>query len=155
MCFSGNETRINFCVFFFLIRKSDLSNGGSVVDTDTEAPLRDNHSSSTTTTMGSKRPVSMFEPREGAHNKSSQQMTESRTTTSMYQMARAIKPKDTLLLPTSEDVKYRTDIVTRCIQDLWMKMQDKTTKDGFVSCAEKIKESVDDLTEIFPMVRNG
>lgn len=55
-------------------------------------------------------------------------------------------------LPRIDDVKMRTDIVTRCIQDLWNVMQDKSAKEVFIPCAERIRAAVADLTAIFPEV---
>ena len=94
----------------------------------------------------------MFEPREGLHTtKVVQQLPESRTTTSMYQMAGAPKRLDPTM-PTSEDVKHRTDIVTRRIQELWSAMQDLTVKDTFVPCSDRIRMAVAELTTMFPTV---
>lgn len=98
-----------------------------------------------------KRPVSMFEPREGPYTNKIQQIPESRTTTSMYQMAAAGKRLDPTL-PLSEEVKHRTDVVTRRIQELWTAMQDLTVKDAFVPCAERIRVAVAELAAIFPTV---
>lgn len=101
-----------------------------------------------------KRPVSMFEPREGIHNahKALLQLPESRTTSSMYQMADdAKKPPRDQTLPSDEDVKHRTDIVTRRIQELWTAMQDQV-RDAFVPCAERIRVAIEELTAVFPQV---
>lgn len=100
-----------------------------------------------------KRPVSMFEPREGIHNahKALLQLPESRTTSSMYQMAETgAKPRDTSL-PPAEEVKHRTDVVTRRIQELWTAMQDQV-RDAVVPGAERIRIAIEELTAIFPQV---
>lgn len=110
-----------------------------------------------------KRPVSMYEQREGPYMTKMQQIPECRTTTSMYQM---VDPKfvpnlalpsngdgSNMSLPRSDEVKYRTEIVTRRIQELWNVMQqDMTAKDAFVPSAERIRMAVADLTAIFPVV---
>lgn len=102
-----------------------------------------------------KRPVSMFEPREGIHNAHKAlllQLPESRTTSSMYQMADDAKkvPRDATL-PCAEEVKHRTDVVTRRIQELWTAMQDQA-RDVFVPCAERIRVAIEELTAVFPTV---
>lgn len=66
---------------------------------------------------------------------------ECRSTTSMYQMA-ADKPFD-------EEVKHRTDLVTRRLKELIIAMQDRLTEDAFVPCAERIRVAVAELTAIF------
>lgn len=105
----------------------------------------------------------MYEQREGPHMGKMQQIPESRTTTSMYQMVDAAKyahgsnaPSNgdgsATSLPRTDEVKYRTEIVTRRIQELWSVMQDKTAKEAFVPCAERIRVAVAELTAIFPVV---
>lgn len=91
----------------------------------------------------------MFEPREGPYTKV-QQIPESRTTNSMYQMA--VQKRLDPTLPLSEEVKHRTDLVTRRIQELWSAMQDVTLKDAFVPCSERIRVAVAELVAIFPTV---
>ncbi len=91
----------------------------------------------------------MFEPREGPYTKV-QQIPESRTTNSMYQMAAQKRLDPTL--PLSEEVKHRTDLVTRRIQELWSAMQDATLKEAFVPCSERIRVAVAELVAIFPTV---
>lgn len=100
----------------------------------------------------------MYEPREGYLNKS-QQIPESRTTNSMYQMADGMRlnvtsniDASTSLFPRSDEVKHRTEMVTRRIQELWSVMQDMTAKESFVPCAERIRTAVSDLITIFPTV---
>lgn len=106
----------------------------------------------------SKRPVSMFEPREGLHTTKSIQIPDSRTTTSMYQMIDGLNQatngsnNGTSLLPHADEVKYRTEVVTRRIQELWIVMQEMTSNDAFVPCAERIHFAVADLIAIFPVV---
>ena len=50
----------------------------------------------------------------------------------------------------------RTDQVTKRIQELWVSMQDQgsqgVNRDTFVSCAERIRVAVAELTAIFPKV---
>lgn len=67
---------------------------------------------------------------------------ECRTTTSMYQMA-ADKP-------FSEELKYRTDLVTRRVKELVAIMQDlPTNKDELVPCGERVRTTVMELISIF------
>lgn len=106
-----------------------------------------------------KRPVSMYEPREGFYNRIQLIIPENRTTTSMYQMAGGGdtdvvgngKRSDSSL-PQSDEVKRRTDCITRCIQELWTVMQDMTIKDEFVRCSDKIRIAVAELSEMFSTV---
>lgn len=111
---------------------------------------------------GVKRPVSMFEPRDSPYNNHNHHnhshhhpkvssIPESRTTSSMYQMADQAN-KQSSSLPASEEVKHRTDVVTRRIQELWSVVQDQV-RDAFVPCAERIRVAIEELTAIFPMVR--
>ncbi|XP_031619745.1 ARF GTPase-activating protein GIT2 [Contarinia nasturtii] len=110
-----------------------------------------------------KRPVSMYETREGPNATKSQQNHDNRTANSMYQMIDGQpqpQTSDTTVpamtngqstLPNSDDVKYRTEVVTRRIQELWSVMQEVTAKDVFVpGCAERIRVAVSELTAIFP-----
>lgn len=124
------------CIF---IRRIDIQTNGT--DETENEPVSDGRSS--------KRPVSMFEPREGPYMKV-QQIPESRTTNSMYQMA--VQKRLDPTLPLSEEVKHRTDLVTRRIQELWSAMQDVTLKDAFVPCSERIRVAVAELAAIFPTV---
>lgn len=87
-----------------------------------------------------KRPVSMYETR---YNKLD--LTENRTAQSMYQMA-----DKKLSLPSKDEVKHRTDVVTRRIQELWSVMQGSIDKDAYVPCAERIRVAVAELIAIFP-----
>lgn len=115
------------------------------------------------------RSVSMFETRDGSHPLKPVQNHENRTANSMYQMVdgqlqpnERNKPEDirapvngTLppnILPRSEDVKYRTEIVTRRIQELWSVMQEMNSSDVFVPGAEKVAVAVAELTALFSMV---
>lgn len=118
---------------------------------DGELLLNDGSSSAAYT----KRPVSMFE-----HTSKAPQMPESRAANSMYQIIDGMKPPistsndDTSLetSPRAEIVKYLTDSVTRRIQELWTAMQDMTSNNAYIPCAERIKEAVADLTAVFPAV---
>lgn len=129
-----------FNCWIFYHRRIDIQTNGT--DETENEPVSDGRSTS-------KRPVSMFEPREGPYMKV-QQIPESRTTNSMYQMAAQKRLDPTL--PLSEEVKHRTDLVTRRIQELWSAMQDVTLKDAFVPCSERIRVAVAELAAIFPTV---
>lgn len=119
----------------------------------------------------SKRPVSMYETREGPHtSKSHTQSHDQRTANSMYQMNDDQAKKATKVgmtgaadatapttngsgpLPHSDDVKHQTDVVTRRIQELWSVMQEMTSNDVFVPGAERIRVAVSELTALFPAV---
>lgn len=111
----------------------------------------------------SKRPVSMYETREGPHASKSQQTHDNRTANSMYQMGDGVQAPHTdsastssatngSTLPHSDDVKHRTEMVTRRIQELWSVMQEMTSNDVFVPGAERIRMAVSELTAIFPEV---
>lgn len=56
------------------------------------------------------------------------------------------------LLPAAEEVKTRTDQVTKRIQELWASMQDLEGRETFVPCADKIRAAVAELCAIFPQV---
>lgn len=109
-----------------------------------------------------KRPVSMYETREGPHAAKSQQAHDNRSANSMYQMndGNPAQHTDTpstsstngSTLPHSDDVKHRTEVVTRRIQELWSVMQEMTSNDVFVPGAERIRIAVSELTAIFPVV---
>lgn len=125
-----------------------------------------------------KRPVSMYETREGPNVTKSQQNHDSnRTANSMYQMvdgqtkqsdgtnnadyAPLLPPTTTTTtattngvnsLPHSDEVKHRTEIVTRRIQELWSLMQEMTSNNAFIPGAERIRIAVTELTAIFPAV---
>lgn len=134
---------------------------GTNVDSSTE--LNESH----LTTAYNKRPVSMYETREGPHAAKLQQNHDNRTANSMYQMIDGqIQQSDgerTIdyasvstngsTLPHSDEVKHRTEIVTRRIQELWSVMQEMTANDVFVPGAERIRIAVSELTAIFPTVR--
>lgn len=113
----------------------------------------------------------MYETREGLNaTKSHTQQHDNRTANSMYQMndeqAQKSKTDETGgkhtsastttngngPLPHSDDVKHRTEIVTRRIQELWSVMQEMTSNDVFVPGAERIRTAVTELTSLFPAV---
>lgn len=113
----------------------------------------------------------MYETREGLHTtKSHTQQHDNRTANSMYQMTdeEAQKSKKDATganhtatstttngsgpMPHSDDVKYRTDVVTRRIQELWSVMQEMTSNDVFVPGADRIRVAVTELTALFPAV---
>lgn len=121
-----------------------------------------------------KRPVSMYETREGPHAAKSH---DNRTANSMYQMNDEQAQKSAVAaaagaagtnnetggdhtmttngfgpLPHSDDVKHRTEIVTRRIQELWSVMQEMTSNDVFVPGADRIRMAVTELTALFPAV---
>lgn len=106
----------------------------------------------------------MYETREGPNATKSQQNHDNRTANSMYQMidgqpqpqpqtSDATAMTNGSTLPHSDDVKHRTEVVTRRIQELWSVMQEMTAKDVFVPGAERIRVAVSELTAIFPAVR--
>lgn len=105
----------------------------------------------------------MFEARESPNTTKLLQIPESRTTTSMYQMLDGTVASGTAItngncvsapqqFPRSEEVKYRTEIVTKRIQELWTVMQEMTSNEAFIPCAERIRVAVAELTAIFPTV---
>lgn len=107
----------------------------------------------------------MYETREGPHTAKTQQNHDNRTANSMYQMndgqtqpadgnADYNKSSSTngTTLPHSDDVKHRTDVVTRRIQELWSVMQEMSSNDAFVPGAERIRIAVTELTALFPGV---
>lgn len=86
---------------------------------------------------------------------------ESRTTNSMYQIIDGLPPNGVrngnnseVALPRAEVVKYLTDSVTRRIQELWTVMQEMTSNDAYIPCADRIRVAVADLTAVFPKVRS-
>lgn len=103
-----------------------------------------------------KRPVSMFE-----HTSKTAPAPENRTANSMYQIidglvlpnsAATNGSNSVTTLPRTEVVKYLTDSVTRRIQELWTAMQEMTSNDAYIPCAERIRVAVVDLTAMFPPV---
>lgn len=114
----------------------------------------------------------MYETREGPHaSKSNTQSHDNRTANSMYQMndeqTKKLASDATGVdhtasstttngssgpLPHSDDVKHRTEVVTRRIQELWSVMQEMTSNDVFVPGAERIRVAVTELTALFPTV---
>lgn len=113
----------------------------------------------------------MYETREGPH---ATKAHDNRTANSMYQMndeqaqksaaAAAAAANDEAggdhttatngfgPLPHSDDVKHRTEVVTRRIQELWSVMQEMTSNDVFVPGADRIRVAVSELTALFPAV---
>lgn len=114
----------------------------------------------------------MYETREGPHATKSH---DNRTANSMYQMndeqaqksAAAAAANDEAggdhttatngfgPLPHSDDVKHRTEVVTRRIQELWSVMQEMTSNDVFVPGADRIRVAVSELTALFPAVTHS
>lgn len=161
---------------FLICRRIDDShvNGNGISD---EYGSTSNNELSPNTTdtaqlLNNKRPVSMFEARDGSFTSKQQQNHENRTANSMYQMVdgqlnekhnndgttMTTKTATTNgsiashALPHSDDVKFRTEIVTRRIQELWSLMQEMSSNDVFVPGAEKVSVAVSDLTALFPTV---
>lgn len=100
-----------------------------------------------------KRPASMFEPRE-SHTYKANLTNENRSTTSMYQIAPKTGKHRTMMAPTREQLKPHTDRLTRCIQELWNEMQNASgNKTSLVSYSEKICDAVSELNDQFPTVR--
>lgn len=126
-----------FYVYYDFARRVDCDN----VDEETEVePVQDSRSS-----PFSKRPVSMYE-RQLPKDDNRPTITHS-----LYSMTAANHVNSSL--PLSEEVKKRTDLVTRRIQELWSVMQEiPLMKDSFVPCAERIRVAVAELVAIFPNV---
>lgn len=103
--------------------------------------------------LKTKRPASMFEPREN-HTYKANLTNENRSTTSMYQIAPKVGQQRTIAAPTREQLKPHTDRLTRCIQELWNEMQNASgNKTTLVTYSEKICEAVSELNDQFPTVR--
>ncbi|XP_055309853.1 ARF GTPase-activating protein Git [Sitodiplosis mosellana] len=135
-------------------------NGKSAECVGTDADTAETNESHLTTAYN-KRPVSMYETREGLHAAKSQQNHDNRTANSMYQMVDgqptqqpdggiATASTNGTTLPHSDEVKHRTEVVTRRIQELWSVMQEMTANDVFVPGAERIRVAVAELTAVFP-----
>ncbi|KAG8233086.1 hypothetical protein J437_LFUL013086 [Ladona fulva] len=52
-------------------------------------------------------------------------------------------------MPTAEEVRKKTEHVTKRIQELWSSMQEER-QEAFVPCADGVKNAVTELTSIFP-----
>lgn len=162
--------------FFHFTRRIDDShvNGSNgvlaehAVSTTTSMDPVQSNADNQTLSAYSKRPVSMFEAREAPHTTKSVQIHDNRTANSMYQMIDGQTPitsettengtsthngNSSNSLPHSDEVKYRTEVVTRRIQELWSVMQEMSSNDAFVPGAERIRIAVAELTAIFPMVK--
>lgn len=94
-----------------------------------------------------KRPVSMYEARQVPKDETRPPVTQS-----LYSMAtnNGNSTAASVPMPTVEEVTRRTELVTRRIQELWLAMQDLSKRESFALCAERIRESVNDLLAIFP-----
>lgn len=108
-----------------------------------------------------KRPVSMYEARQLPRDENRPPITQS-----LYSMTPAaaaaassgnsgsagseLNIGSSTNLPHFEDVKKRTDLVARRIKELFAAMQDLSTTDSFVPCAERIRVAVAELVAIFP-----
>lgn len=124
-----------------LLLPEDVANAPVTIDSNSSSSSSANSSNQSTI----KRPASMYERRLApALFKPN---IECRTTTSMYQMA-ADKP-------FSEELKYRTDLVTRRVKELVAIMQDlPTNKDELVPCGERVRTTVMELISIFSTTSN-
>lgn len=95
-----------------------------------------------------KRPVSMYETRQHPREDSRPPVTQS-----LYSMGTSSSgstANSNQSLPQIEEVKKRTDLVTRRIQELWSAMQNLTKKESFVPCSERIRVGIAELITIFP-----
>lgn len=162
---------IKFYLIFLFRRIDDIHINGNGKSTECvgSSNADESHTNDAQSTIGyGKRPVSMYETREGPHHVAKiQQNHDNRTANSMYQMVDGqaqvdgfVDPQQTTsattngnTLPQSDEVKHRTEIVTRRIQELWSVMQEMTANDVFVPGAERIRFAVSELTAIFPTVR--
>lgn len=143
--------------YFPIFRRIDdvqtNGDGNEMTDIDADGKLLNDGGSSA---AYNKRPVSMFE-----HTSKTAQVHENRTANSMYQIidglvlpnrATTNDSNSVKTLPRTEVVKYLTDSVTRRIQELWTAMQEMTSNDAYIPCAERIRVAVIDLTTMFPAV---
>ncbi|XP_014095719.1 ARF GTPase-activating protein Git [Bactrocera oleae] len=119
----------------------DVANAPVTLDSNSSSSSSANSSNQSTI----KRPASMYERRLApALFKPN---VECRTTTSMYQMG-ADKP-------FAEELKHRTDLVTRRVKELVAIMQDlPTNKDELVPCGERVRTTVMELISIFSTTSN-
>lgn len=82
-----------------------------------------------------------------------------RVANSMYQMASTSRSGSMAgsreISPTTDDFHIRTEAVTKRLKELILAMQDENRKDGFSSCAEKVRGAVLELTGMFPPVRHS
>jgi G protein-coupled receptor kinase interactor 2 len=124
-------------------------------DNNETEPVTDNQSNtstaSTATGAANKRPVSMYEARQLPKDDNAQPSI----TKSLYTMSSSSSGHSHLTsLPLQEEVKKRTEVVTRRIQELWAAMQDIGIgkKDAFIPCSERIRVACAELTAIFPQV---
>ncbi len=96
-----------------------------------------------------KRPVSMYEARQLAR--------EQAHTQSLYSMTSNSSSSGSGIqttMPSIDEVKKRTDQITRRIQELVQAMQDiSNNNDEFVPCGERIRIAVVSVIAIFPQVR--
>ncbi|XP_052872850.1 ARF GTPase-activating protein Git [Anopheles cruzii] len=98
-----------------------------------------------------KRPVSMYEARQAPRDESRPPITQS-----LYSMAPVPgSPAECGMatgkpLPSFDEVQRRTDLVVRRIKELFAAMKDRTQREAFVPCAERIQLAVVDLMSLFP-----
>lgn len=127
---------------------------GEYTITNTSEPTSQN-AADALAANANKRPVSMYETREGLHT-AKPPPADNRTANSMYQVIDGQMQSNCSTngvgLPRSENVKQQTEIVTRRIQELWQVMQEQSSKDAFVPGAERIRIAVIELTSLFPTV---
>ncbi|CAD7014714.1 ARF GTPase-activating protein GIT2 [Ceratitis capitata] len=119
----------------------EAGNGAIITDSNSSSSSSANSSNQSTI----KRPASMYERRIAPSL--FKPSVDCRTTTSMYQMA-ADKP-------FSEELKHRTDFVTRRVKELVAIMQDlPSNKDELVPCGERVRSAVMELISIFTTPSN-
>lgn len=168
-----SKKRKFFFFLYFIRHIDDLHVNGSngvlaehAVSTTTNIEPSPSNADSQLANAYNKRPVSMFETREAPHTVKTVQFNDSRTANSMYQMVDGQTPiainettengshngNSSNTLPHSDEVKYRTEVVTRRIQELWSVMQEMSSNDAFIPGAERIRIAVAELTAVFPMV---
>ncbi|XP_005188401.1 ARF GTPase-activating protein Git [Musca domestica] len=107
-------------------------------------------SSSTTNSQQStiKRPASMYERR--LQTNVSKASSDSRNTTSMYQMAGIESANKSF----TEEVNQKADIVTHRLKELIHTMQDPNNKETLIPCAERIRAAVLELINVFTTPAN-
>ncbi|XP_058063792.1 ARF GTPase-activating protein Git [Anopheles bellator] len=107
------------------------------------------NASSTVAAGYTKRPVSMYEARQAPRDESRPPITQS-----LYSMAPVPGSPECAAtgqpLPSFDEVQRRTDLVVRRIKELFAAMKDRTQREAFVPCAERIRLAVVDLMSLFP-----
>ncbi|XP_045584091.1 ARF GTPase-activating protein GIT2 isoform X2 [Procambarus clarkii] len=119
------------------------------------------------------RPFSMFEPRQGPPNVSTQCHSLDHTRTASYQLGSvrmsgeydntrtrspSLEPSETTplnpsyALPSQEEVVRKTEVITKRIQELLISAQEGR-QESFMPCADQIHSAVLDMDAIFPKAR--